>query len=289
MVSMPDQPPVRLVDSRRSAFVSFAPPEPTPPGSRRRTPAQAPTAVGPGRALIAEPNRDAADVGAGVTYPIQPGKVQPPALRDETLARTRLLDWLDVKIHNRVVFVIADAGYGKTTLLADFSRRTRLRTLWYRMDEEDRNWVTFLSYLVAAGREHEPDFAPRTHAMLQDTGPGGATRDEAVAMFLRELPAIAPSPTVLILDDYHVAEDSSEIVAITRQLITKAPERLTLIVSSRREPALPVARLRAVGELAVLRSPELRFIPSETDAFFRAGYGTPLEADVLAEIGRAHV
>ena len=77
-------------------------------------------------------------------YAIQPGKVQPPPLREETLARHRLLDWLDVKIHNRLVFVIADAGYGKTTLLADFGRRTRLRTLWYRMDGEDRNWVAFL-------------------------------------------------------------------------------------------------------------------------------------------------
>ena len=67
-------------------------------------------------------------------YPIQLAKVQRPALRDQTLARDRLLDWLAAKIHHRVVLVLADAGYGKTTLLADFSRRTRLRTLWYRLD-----------------------------------------------------------------------------------------------------------------------------------------------------------
>src|SRR5690349_18649810 len=277
MVSMPDQPPVRLVDSRRSAFVSFAPPEPTPPGSRRRTPAQAPTAVGPGRALIAEPNRDAADVGAGVTYPIQPGKVQPPALRDETLARTRLLDWLDVKIHNRVVFVIADAGYGKTTLLADFSRRTRLRTLWYRMDEEDRNWVTFLSYLVAAGREHDLKFAPRTHAILQDTGPGGATRDETVAMFLRELPDIAPTPTVLILDDYHVADGSGDVAYVAKALVTRAPERLSLVFSSRRTPELTVGRLRAQGELAELKTRDLQFSENEIADLFSDKRGNGLD------------
>ena len=126
MPGMPDQPPVRLVDSRRSAFVSFAPPDLTADGSRGSPPTRVPTAVGPGRATIAEPNRDGVDGGVGVTYPIQAGKIQPPNLRDETLARTRLLDWLDVKIHRRLVYVIADAGYGKTTLLADFSRRTRL-------------------------------------------------------------------------------------------------------------------------------------------------------------------
>src|SRR5437879_7025974 len=114
--------------------------------------------------MTATPARVRVDSGDGVSgYPIQPGKVQAPALRDETLARTRLLDWLDVKIHSRVVFVIGDAGYGKTTLLADFTRRTRLRTLWYRIDEEDRDWVGFLSHLVAAGREHDPGFRSEEH------------------------------------------------------------------------------------------------------------------------------
>src|SRR4029078_2389654 len=112
------------------------------------------------------------------------------------------------------------AGCGKAPRLAAFSRRPRLRTLWYRMDEEDRNWVTFLSYLVAAGREHEAEFAPRTHAMLQDTGPGGASRDEAVAMFLRELPDIAPTPTVLILDDYHVADGSGDVGYVAEAVLT---------------------------------------------------------------------
>jgi hypothetical protein len=141
MTTMPDQPSLHLVDMRRSASVSFAPPDPVTLGTRGRAPTPAPIAVGPGRAATAEPNRVRAELRGGVTYPILPGKIQAPALRDETLARTRLLDWLDVKIHSRVVFVIADAGYGKTTLLADFSRRTRVRTIWYRIDEDDRDWV----------------------------------------------------------------------------------------------------------------------------------------------------
>src|SRR4029078_8149462 len=103
------------------------------------------------------------------------------------------------------------AGCGKAPRLAAFSRRPRLRTLWYRMDEEDRNWVTFLSYLVAAGREHDPEFAPRTYALLPDTGPGGAGRAEDTAAFMRELPDIAPTPTVLILDDFHVADGVADV------------------------------------------------------------------------------
>ena len=62
-------------------------------------------------------------------FPVQAAKVQPPPLRDDILARDRLLDWLHAKIHQRLVLVLAEAGYGKTTLLADFASRTRLRTL----------------------------------------------------------------------------------------------------------------------------------------------------------------
>ena len=112
-------------------------------------------------------------------YPIQPAKVQRPPLRDDTLARDRLLDWLAAKIHHRVILVLADAGYGKTTLLADFSRRTRLRTLWYRLDDDDRDWISFLSHLVAAGREHDPGFAPTTADLLTDLAMGGPTREAA--------------------------------------------------------------------------------------------------------------
>ena len=97
-------------------------------------------------------------------FPVQAAKVQPPPLRDDILARDRLLDWLHAKIHQRLVLVLAEAGYGKTTLLADFAARTRLRTLWYRLDDDDRDWVTVMHHLVAAGREHDPDFAPRTAA-----------------------------------------------------------------------------------------------------------------------------
>src|ERR687889_619720 len=178
MRPMPDQRSLRLVDSARPASVSFA-----------------------------VPDRVRAEARAGVTYPIQPGKIQAPALRDETLARTRLLDWLDVKIHSRVIFVIADAGYGKTTLLADFSRRTRLRTIWYRIDEEDRDWVGFLAHLVAAGREFEPEFAPRTAAILRSLEPGGPTREDAIDAFVDELPAIAADGAALILDDFHLADE----------------------------------------------------------------------------------
>jgi ATP/maltotriose-dependent transcriptional regulator MalT/DNA-binding SARP family transcriptional activator len=279
---------LRIIDSSREPSVSFAPPDPLVIGPRGRTRAtRAPVAVGPGRAVIATSARVRVDAEDGVSgYPIQPGKVQTPALRDETLARTRLLDWLEVKIHSRVVFVIGDAGYGKTTLLADFSRRTRLRTLWYRIDEEDRDWVGFLSHLVAAGREHDPGFAPSTAALLRSLEPGGTTREDAIETFLAELPSIASDGAVLVFDDFHVADEVADIRLIAREIVTRAPERLSIVFASRRQPAVPVARLRSLGELAEIGIAELRFSESEMEQLFRETFRRPLEADVLAELAR---
>jgi LuxR family maltose regulon positive regulatory protein len=282
---------LRIVDSSRQPSVFFAPPDPIAIRPRARTSAPcAPIAVGPGGAAIATPARarvDAVDAEDGVSgYPIQPGKVQAPALRDETLARTRLLDWLDVKIHSRVILVIGDAGYGKTTLLADFARRTRLRTLWYRIDEEDRDWVGFLSHLVAAGREHDPGFAPSTAAILRSLEPGGPTREDAIETFLGELPSIVSDGAVLIFDDFHLADEVVDVRLIAREIVARAPERLSIVFASRRQPAVPVARLRSLGELAEIGIADLRFSGAEMEQLFRDTFHRPLEADVLAELAR---
>ncbi len=286
MRRMPDHPAIHLVDTPGAASVSFAPPDPVTLGPRGRTPTRAPIAVGPGRAAIAAPDRVRAEPGGGVSYPIQPGKIAAPGLRDETLARTRLLDWLDLKIHSRLIFVIADAGYGKTTLLADFSRRTRLRTIWYRLDEEDRDWIGFLSHLVAAGREFEPDFAPRTASILRALEPGGPTRDDAIETFLEELPTICRDGAALILDDFHLADEVADIRQIAREIVARGPERLSIVFASRRVPSLPVAKLRSLGELAEIGISDLRFSDAEMEQLFRETYGRPLEPDVLAELAK---
>jgi len=217
-------------------------------------------------------------------YPIQLAKVQRPALRDETLARPRLLDWLRAKTRGRVVLILADAGYGKTTLLADFSRRTRTRTLWYRLDHDDRDWVAILHHLVAAGREHDPSFAPETLQALADIGTGGITRDGVLGTFIRELPSIADGGAVLIFDDFHLVDDAQDARHIVRELVVRSPERLSIVFASRRQPTVPLSKLRAVGEVAELGTDDLRFDAAETAQLFTETYGRRLDPDVLEDL-----
>ncbi|HJP87456.1 MAG TPA: AAA family ATPase, partial [Candidatus Limnocylindrales bacterium] len=219
-------------------------------------------------------------------YPIQISKVQAPPLREETLARERLLDWLSVKIHRRAVLLTAEAGYGKTTLLADFSRRTRLRVLWFRLDRGDRDWVGFIAYLVAAVRIHVPDFGPGTSSLLRETATAAPSLDTVLDTFLRELGSLPNEPTAIVFDDFHLVDDAPDVRHILRELMTRGPERMSFVFASRREPPVRLARLRALGEVAELHTDDLRFSVSETERLFRETYDMRLEPAVLAELGR---
>jgi len=219
-------------------------------------------------------------------YPIQISKVQAPPLRDQTLARERLLEWLAVRIHSRAVLVIAEAGYGKTTLLADFSRRTRLRTLWFRLDRGDRDWVGFIAYLVAAVRIHVPGFGAATDSLLRETASSAPPRDTVLDTFLRELGDLPADPTALIFDDFHLVDDAPDIRHIAIELIARAPERLSFVFASRRVPPVRIARLRALGEVAELGTADLRFDATETEKLFRETYEMRLEPAIIAELSR---
>ncbi|MEO8463674.1 MAG: AAA family ATPase, partial [Chloroflexota bacterium] len=217
-------------------------------------------------------------------YPVQFEKVQAPPLREETLARDRLLDWLHVKIHRRVVLVLAEAGYGKTTLLADFSRRTRVRVSWYRLDRGDRDWLGFIAHLVAAFRVHQPDFGPVTASMILEASTGTLARDTVLDAFIRELGTLAAEPAALVLDDFHLVDDSQDARIIIREMMARAPERLTFVMISRTTPSLPLARLRSLGEVVELHTPELRFARDETERLFRETYALDLEPGVVSEL-----
>lgn len=271
-----------VIDTARERSVSFAPPDHHRP--TQTVTDRALIAVGPGRPVPAVPPGSGPLRDEVNGFPIQLAKVQRPALRDETLERPRLLDWLRAKIHGRVVLLLADAGYGKTTLLADFSRRTRLRTLWYRLDDDDRDWVSFLHHLVAAGREHDPTFAPVTSSLLNEIGVSGPSRERVLDAFIRELPTIVVGGAALILDDFHLVDDAADVRHIVRELLARAPERLSIVFASRRNPSVPLARLRAVGEVAELDTDDLRFDAAETTQLFTETYGRQLEPDVLADL-----
>ena len=246
------------------------------PDARARIP------VGPGHASL--PLAMPAACYPVTDPPARPSKIRPPELREDVLSRARLLDWLHAKIHRRIVTVVAEAGYGKTTLLADFSRHTRLRTIWYRLDQEDGDVVTFVRYLHAACREVAPGFGDATAALLRDVGGLGSAPEALMDTLIRDLATLADMPSVLVLDDVHALDRVPEVQRALRDLVMRAPDRFTIVLSGRRRPPVPLARLRTLGEVADLTADDLRFDHAETETLFREAYRRPLDRDTLAAL-----
>ena len=243
-----------------------------------------PIPVGPGRP---QPAYLFEDVDPPADFePISRAKITPAPVRPETLHRGRLLDWLSRHVRRRLSFVVADAGYGKTTLLADFTQRGNVRCLWFKLDHTDGDWVTFINYLIAAYREAVPDFGRVTLPLLANIAAANPTRDVVLGTFMSELGRLTEEPMLLILDDYHLVDESSDVQLIMSRLLRDAPPTLSYVLLTRRKPELPIGRLSAMGEVSELETGDLRFTREETGRLFAEGYGQPLEDDVLDEVER---
>ena len=211
-------------------------------------------------------------------------KVQSPVVRASTLERRRLLGWLERHTVERVCFVSAEAGYGKTTLLADYARRSRSTTLWYRLETSDRDWSTFLGYLVAAVRESVPEFGFSTTNLLAQVAAMGPTLDVAVGTLLAELNELRGRHILLILDDFHLVQESQDVQAILERMFELAPEDMAFVLAGRRSPGRRLARLEARGQVATLTTDDLRFSRRETEELFSLGYGMALDDDIIGVI-----
>ena len=184
---------------------------------------------------------------AGERAPVIRSKIQPPPLRSSTLSRQRLLDRLSDAVESRLTLIVAEAGYGKTTLLADFSARAPVRCLWYKLDPTDADPVTWTNYLIAAVREIDPEFGQRTLSLLSQVASGGPPDSVFVASFLAELSLLGEAPTVLVLDDFHLVDESTNAREFVTRLIREAPPWLHFVLATRRRPSLDLARFGWYG------------------------------------------
>ncbi|HEU0242275.1 MAG TPA: hypothetical protein VFQ75_00125, partial [Candidatus Limnocylindrales bacterium] len=220
-------------------------------------------------------------------FPITGAKIHPPLLRSDTLSRPRLTDWLDRAAAGRVGLIVAEAGFGKTTLLADWASRTPRRIAWYRLEPDDKDWLVFLRHLVASGRELDPEFAADTLELILSLGAGGPTQEDIVASLVREygeFAASSPDGLTLIFDDQHAIDGSAETDAILRKLIERTGHGFSIVIASRAAPRVPLGRLRARGGLSRIEGEDLCFDVPETDRLFREAYHRPLEPDIVAEL-----
>ncbi|MHB8960165.1 MAG: helix-turn-helix transcriptional regulator [Candidatus Limnocylindrales bacterium] len=193
-----------------------------------------------------------------------------------SVERERLLVQLESAPEARLVLVSAPAGFGKSTLLAEWLDRPAIVGAWLSLDTRDNDIVRFARYLAAAA------------ASLAGEAGGAAAFDaqpfdpELVLVGVIDRLAAAAGDVVLVLDDYHVVEEPA-IHRLVTTLIDRLPLGARLAIATRADPPLPLARLRARGELLEVRADDLRFTPTEAVALVRST-GVELPGNEVAEL-----
>jgi LuxR family maltose regulon positive regulatory protein len=205
-------------------------------------------------------------------------KIQIPPQTHRVVRRARLVDALEQGIpDHKLILVSAPAGYGKTTLLAQWARASALRVAWLSLDEEDNDLDRFFRYLLTAWETVLPGIRESPLGLLLSAVE--PDRDAVLAAFINVGSEIRDH-TVFVLDDAHLIEDASIHEALTF-LLDHLPPRLHFVLAGRDEPRLPLARYRARDELLELRSDDLRFRVDETSAFLNDLLGFDLAADAI--------
>jgi LuxR family maltose regulon positive regulatory protein len=213
--------------------------------------------------------------------PLVETKLYPPKLRRSLVARPRLSGRLSRGAESRLTLISAPAGFGKTTLLAEWLAATpsERSVAWLSLEESDSQPASYWTYLITALQAVVPGVGASGLQLLQSAQP---PIENVLTTVLNELGAV-PNDLYLVLDDYHLV-DGPDIQAGMSFLLEHLPPRAHLVVSTREDPALPLARLRAGGELVEVRAADLRFTLEEAAAYLNDVTGLDLAASDIATL-----
>jgi LuxR family maltose regulon positive regulatory protein len=200
-----------------------------------------------------------------VPAPILATKLYIPPSRQRVVVRPRLVERLNegLAAGHKLTLVSAPAGFGKTTLVSEWVAGCGRPVAWLSLDEGDSDPSRFLTYLVAALQTVASGIGEGILTVLQS--PEHPPPESTLTALLNDVSAI-PSDVVLVLDDYHVL-DAKPVDDALAFLVEHLPPQMHLVIATREDPALPLSRLRARGQLTELRAADLRFTPSEAAGF----------------------
>jgi LuxR family maltose regulon positive regulatory protein len=210
-----------------------------------------------------------------MSTPILAMKLYIPAARSKVVPRPRLIERLKERLNGKLTLISAPAGFGKTTLISEWVAQCGRPTAWLSLDEWDSDFTRFLSYFIAAIQTVAPHIGSGIIEILQSPQP--PANDVLLTTLLNEIATIQ-DPFLLVLDDYHLL-DSRAVDQALIFLLEHLPPQMHLVITTREDPNLPLARLRARSQLTELRAAELRFTAAEAVDFLNQVMGLSLSAD----------
>lgn len=197
--------------------------------------------------------------------------------------RPRLIERLSAGLRGPLTLIVAPAGFGKTTLLSDWRAATgegAWPVAWLALDAGDNDLARFLRYVVAALQTLRADIGISVPASLRS--PRTPPVEAVLTPLLNDLASL-PDDIILVLDDYHML-DAPPIHRAMAFLLDHLPPQVHLVITTRVDPPLPLARLRAHGQVGELRAADLRFTADEAAAFLNHTMGLHLSPDIVARL-----
>jgi LuxR family maltose regulon positive regulatory protein len=219
-----------------------------------------------------------------MSTPILATKLYVPPPRPKVVVRPRLIERLNEGLHGKLTLISAPAGFGKTTLvsewLADAQRPPARSAAWLSLEEGDSDTTRFLTYLVAALQTLVPKLGEGVLGALQSPQPPPI--ESILTALLNEISTLADA-FILVLDDYHVI-DATALDQALAFLLEHLPPQMHLVITTREDPQLPLARLRVRGQMTELRAADLRFTPAEAAGFLNQVMNLNLSTEEVAAL-----
>jgi LuxR family maltose regulon positive regulatory protein len=203
-----------------------------------------------------------------MAIPILKTKLYIPPPPPELVSRPRLLNQLDEGLNRKLTLISAPAGFGKTTLITEWlvskNKGEGRGVAWLSLGESDNDPLRFWAYVVAALNTLQENIGQSALDLLFSPQP--STFETFLTLLINDLVDL-PAKSILVLDDYHVVENEQIHNDLTF-LLENLPAQLHLVITTRTDPPLPLARLRARNQLGEFRADDLRFTPDEATLFF---------------------
>jgi len=216
--------------------------------------------------------------------PLLKAKLSRPNLGALVLDRPRLVQALAEHAQRPLTLVVADAGYGKTTLLTAFARRPSRPVVWYSLMPSDADLIVFCRYLLEGFRRESPRFGKSFRRALEETRPVGRSAEMLGGTLANELASIKGPPGLLVLDDFHEVAGNAQVITLLETLLRHLPPSVRILIASRTYPPLALERMRARGEVFELNSNHLRLTRTELDRLFSEVYRMSITAEELTEL-----
>ncbi|HTK08801.1 MAG TPA: LuxR C-terminal-related transcriptional regulator [Ktedonobacteraceae bacterium] len=214
-------------------------------------------------------------------HPLLITKLHIPHPRPQLVVRTHLIERLRLCAQLPLTLISAPAGSGKTTLLAQSLWESNLPVAWLSLEPEDNDPARFLPYMIFALQTLDPQLGTTILSLLRTPQP--PPPEMVLTLLINEILEQQTKDMILVLDDYHVITSASLRQAMIL-LLEHLPPQLHLILATRTDPSLPLARLRAQGRLAEIRASDLRFAGDEIRTFLQIVMKLELSLDIMTTL-----